>query len=272
MNLAVGVEALTKLHGASRYARSYAFLYAAFKATDRGSAAVKDIVGCLTPFVAPYLARIPDRQLKFQNMQAFLRTTFGFDIPIYALHEMVPALRQQGLIAYKAGQKILVAVKKESSFLAAREEIETDFDEIAALLASYATVLGFIDTPPSGSWGGAIINFLKPDVGPANPTIINLKGVFLGDARDAERRVVAMFIQRMYEEQPTRYEKIVKIFMGTLVEDFLSGVSEVGELDKSFAPVVLCDTDILLRSLDCCGTGYRTATAQGRSTLSSWTG
>jgi hypothetical protein len=61
--------------------------------------------------------------------------------------------------------------------------------------------------------------------------------------------VVAAFVQHIYEEQPYRYGRLVKIFLGILVEDFLSTVSELSEIDRRYPLVVFYDTTVLLRSL-----------------------
>ncbi|HWB48619.1 MAG TPA: hypothetical protein VG651_05885 [Stellaceae bacterium] len=254
----VGVDAITSLQGASRSARSYAFLYAAFKGATSTDAAIRDVVDCLIPFIAAYTNQIPGRQVELTNVQDFLRNTFGFDIPLYALEQLIPSLRAQGYIEYKPGVKIYTAIAKSDGFAVAREEIETDFDEIARLLNEYAEEVGFAESPPSGSWEEAIIRFLKPDEVTPRAKFINLRNVLL-DPRDIETRIVAAFIQRMEAMQPERYNKIVKIFMGILVEDFLSGVSEVGEIDRRYPLIMFYDTSVLLRGLGCSGRLLRTA-------------
>src|SRR4051794_16870123 len=122
----VGIASLLQVQGATRYARSYAFLYAAYKKIEAGQSAINDIIDCLIPFVAVYTNQSDGRQLKFQDLQVFLHTTFGFDIPIYALQQLASTLQRQGLIRFKPGPNILIAVKKGDEFFAAREEIETD--------------------------------------------------------------------------------------------------------------------------------------------------
>jgi hypothetical protein len=255
----VGLEVLTQLQGSSRYARSYAFLYAAFQGAASARSDVRDALDCLTPFIAAYTHGIAGRQVELPKLQEFLRTKFGFEIPIYALDQIFPSLRNQGYIEFKQGPNIWMACGKEDKFTVAKEEIETDFDEIVELLRTYAERLGLADAPPSGSWDGALIGFLKPDSIATDPKIVNLKSVLI-DTREAEKKIVASFIKKMWEEQPSRYEKIVKIFMGILIEDFLATISHVGQINFSAPPVVLYDTTILLRNLGCSGRLFKTAT------------
>lgn len=254
----VGVDAITDLQGASRSARSYAFLYAAFKGASTTQSTIRDVVDCLTPFIVAYTNSIPGRQVELGKVQEFLRNTFGFDIPLYALEQIIPSLRAHGYIQYKPGAKIYTAVAKSDSFSVAREEIETDFGQIADLLQSYAKEIGFAGAPPSGSWEEAIIRFLKPDDVAPRPKFISVHNVLL-DPRDIESRIVATFIQKIGQTQIDLYNKIVKIFMGILVEDFLSGVSEVGEIDRRYPLVIFYDTTVLLRCLGCSGRLLRTA-------------
>jgi hypothetical protein len=255
---ALGVDTLINLQGASRFARSYAFLYAAFKGKNSPHSTVRDIVDCLIPFITAYTNNTAGRQLDLAKLQIFLQTTFGFDIPIYALEQLLPSLQSEGSIEFRRGPNIYVALTKEDEFLVAREEIDTDFDELAALLSSYAAKVGYSDSPPSGSWDAAIIIFLKPRDQAPERKIAKLHNIMM-DAREVETKIVAAFVRNMYEEQPARYEKLVKIFMGILVEEFLSSVSELGQIDRKYPLTVLYDTTVLLRCLGCSGRLQKTA-------------
>jgi hypothetical protein len=255
---ALGVEALISLQGANRFARSYAFLYAAFKGTSSPHSTVRDVVDCLIPFITAYTNDTAGQQLDLAKLQVFLHTTFGFDVPIYALQQLLPSLQSRGFIEFKRGPNIYVSLPKEDKFLVARDELETDFDELATLLGNYAKKIGFIEDPPSGSWDAAIINFLKPAEIARQRKLVKLHNTIL-DARDLETKIVAMFFRNLYEEQPIRYDKLIKIFMGVLVEDFLSSVSEVGEFDRKYPLTILYDTTVLLRCLGCSGRLLKTA-------------
>jgi hypothetical protein len=216
---------------------------------------------CLLPFITAYTRSIPGKQVISQDLQIFLRKTFGFDIPIYAVESSYRDLAATGHLEYQPRLRVYIAVQKEDTFRLAKEAIETDFDEVEGLLANYASSIGLSDVPPSGDWGHAIVNFLKPDQPISPRSTVRLKDVIM-DSRDVERRVVASFIQKLWEDQPARFEKIVRIFMGALVEDFISGVSELGVIKGSDPLVVFYDTAVLLRSLGCSGTLHRTATSE----------
>lgn len=256
---AVGIQTLGSLQGASRAARSYAFLNAAFKRTESGSSPVRDAVDCLIPFIAPYTHSIAGAQIDLTKLQQYLRSTFGFDIPLYALESLVHSLQQHGYARYEPSHRVYIATPKQNDFAVAKEEIETEFDEIAVLLASHARSLGFEMAPPAGSWDEALIQFLKPDTAPSDRKVVNLKSVIV-DARDAERKVVASFLSKLYEDQPHRFEKVVRIFMGVLIEDFLSSVTEIGAINRASPLIVLYDTTVLLRALACSGKLFKIAT------------
>lgn len=254
-----GVDVIRSVTGASRYARSYAFLYAAFQRNSSDSSVVKDAIDCLLPFITAYTNSNIGSQVKSEDIQSFVKANFSLDIPIYAIDRSFDDLKKGGYIEWKPGIKIWISLPKENSFSLAREEIETDFEEIESLLTIYATNIGFSLSPPSGSWGQAIISFLKPQSAPTQRSTIKLKDALV-DPRDTERKIVGTFIQKLWEEQPSRYEKIVKIFMGILVEDFLSGVSELGAIEKSEKLTIFYDTSLLLRALGSSGTLYKIAT------------
>ena len=166
----------------------------------------------MIPFITAYTNNTAGRQLDLVRLQIFLQTTFGFDVPIYALEQLLPSLQSEGYIEFIRGPNIYVALAKEDKFQVAREEIDTDFDDLAALLASYAAKIGYSDSPPSGSWDAAIINFLKPREQVPERKITKLYNIMM-DAREIETRIVAAFVRNMNEEQPARYEQLVKIFM-----------------------------------------------------------
>ena len=50
-----GIDAIFEVQGVTRAARSYAFLYAAFKRSEVTNSPVRDAVDCLVPFIIPFL-------------------------------------------------------------------------------------------------------------------------------------------------------------------------------------------------------------------------
>jgi hypothetical protein len=71
---AVGIDAIFEVKGASRAARSYAFLYAAFKRSEVTESPVRDAVDCLVPFIISHLNNISGRQVYFTDTQTLTNT------------------------------------------------------------------------------------------------------------------------------------------------------------------------------------------------------
>jgi hypothetical protein len=93
----VGVEALHAVSGANREAKAYAYLYAAFKRTEVSENAVRDALDCFIPFVTPYLNSIQGGQVTLDGIQRYLKSDYGFDIPLYAIERMLPELQSANL-------------------------------------------------------------------------------------------------------------------------------------------------------------------------------
>lgn len=256
------IDALFQLKGATREAKAYAFLYAAFKRTEIGPNPVRDALDCLVPFIAPYTNQIAGKQVTASGIQTYLKESFGFDIPLYAIDQLISALQQQGFVIYRKEVKAHFAVAHESKYDFVKHEIETEFDELTDELAIYAKSVGFVlDPPPSDSWGNALLSFLRARTDKAGPTIIKLKGALL-DPSSAEQAVVGAFIRKLHSNEPDHFEKVVHIFMGTLIEDFISSVTEIGSLSIERPVTVFYDTAVLLRQLGCSGKSLFTATEE----------
>jgi hypothetical protein len=257
----IGVEAILKLTGTDREAKAYAFLYAAFKRTEISANPVRDALDCLTPFIAPYLNTIAGKQALVEGIKQDLRASFGFDIPLYAIEQLMPALEKAGYVEYKKNVRSYFAKRQENHFDVAKSEIETDFDEVATALAAYAKAKGFTSVPSSGSWGEALIAFLKTRTERAHVSVVSVKGAIL-DTGKVENAIVGVFIKNLFDRNQALFAKLLNIFMGVLVEEFISSVSEIGGFDLERPVHVLYDTAVLLRLLGCSGTLLRTATEE----------
>src|ERR1700722_483570 len=101
-----GIDELLELTGADREAKALAFLYAAFKRTEVSTNPVQDALDCLIPFMVPYINSISGKQVLVDGIKNYLSSTYGFDIPLYAIDQLLPALRRGGYIEYRkaAGQ------------------------------------------------------------------------------------------------------------------------------------------------------------------------
>ncbi|WP_152536204.1 hypothetical protein [Mesorhizobium loti] len=256
------IDELFELKGANREAKAYAFLWAAFRRTEISANPVRDALDCLIPFVAPYTNKIAGKQVTAQGIQTYLKQDFGFDIPQYAIDQLIKALAQQGFVTYRQQVKAHFAVPHESKFDVVKSEIETEFDDITAELAAYAETVGFtVKPPPSGTWGQALISFLRVRTDKGAAAIVKIKGALI-DPSSAEMAIVAAFIRKLNTDSPEHFEKIVHIFMGVLIEDFISSITEIGSLSLDKPVTVFYDTAVLLRQLGCSGKSLKVATEE----------
>jgi hypothetical protein len=254
------IDELFELKGAKREAKAYAFLWAAFRRTEISANPVRDALDCLIPFVAPYTNKIAGKQVTTEGIQTYLKEDFGFDIPQYAIDQLIKALAKQGFVAYRQQVKAHFAVPHESKFDVVKSEIETEFDDITTDLAAYTETVGFtVRPPPSGSWGQALIAFLRVRTDKSAASIVKIKGTLV-DPSSAEMAIVAAFIRKLHTDSPEHFEKIVHIFMGVLIEDFISSVTEIGLLSLDKPVTVFYDTAVLLRQLGCSGKSLKVAT------------
>ena len=256
------IDELFELKGATRDAKAYAFLWASFRRTDVGPNPVRDALDCLIPFIAPHTNKLAGKQITADSIQSYLKENFGFDIPLYAIDQLISTLSQHGYVAYRHHLKAHYAVPHENKFDVVKSEIETEFDDIVARLQAHADLIGFpLNPPPSGSWGQAFIAFLRVRSERSGPHITKIKGALL-DPSSAETSVVATFINKLHTQSPESFEKIVHIFMGVLIEDFIASITEIGTLDLQRPVTIFYDTAVLLRQLGCSGKSLRIATEE----------
>ena len=79
---------LFEMKGLNKSTRAYAFLYASFEASERSGSPIKDAFDCIAPFIIPYLNKIKGQQVDVSSIQSFLRASFFFDIPLYAIDQL----------------------------------------------------------------------------------------------------------------------------------------------------------------------------------------
>ncbi|WP_152012050.1 MULTISPECIES: hypothetical protein [unclassified Bosea (in: a-proteobacteria)] len=255
----IGLEAILDLSGTGREAKAYAFLYAAFKRTEISKNPVRDVLDCLTPFSAPYINSISGRQITSDGLKDYLKTTFGFDIPLYAIDQLMPTLQKAGYVEYNRITKRYISKKNDHNYEIAKAEIDTEFDDVVEALASYARRVGFTIAPPSGSWGDALIQFLKSSTDRPEVKFGNIKGALLDPAK-IEFSVIGAFIKDNHHLDTVIYKSILNVFMGVLVEEFIASVSEVSAIDLKNPVHVFFDTSVILRLLGCSGKLLKTAT------------
>jgi hypothetical protein len=91
--------------------------------------------------------------------------------------------------------------------------------------------------------------------------VANVKGVLM-NPKDVEASVVAAFIKDLHFRDSNNFEALLRVFMGTLIEEFISTISSVSDTEKFRDLIVFYDTSVLLRVLGCSGVLHRTATVE----------
>jgi len=255
----IRLDALFELNGTSREARAYAFLHAAFRRTEIGANPVRDALDCLIPFIVPHLNSIAGKQVDIETMREFLRSTYGFSFPLYAVEQLVVEAQKQGYIEYNRITRRHIAKGGDTEFEVAKSEIETDFDEIVESLTDYAVGLGYDKPPPSKAWADALITFLRSNTEYSSVKITVVKGAPIDPVR-SESAIVGNFIRNLYHHNPEKFQKILNVFMGIMVEEFISSVSEIGSVDEKPDTIIFYDTAVLLRLLGTSGKLLKNAT------------
>jgi hypothetical protein len=168
---------------------------------------------------------------------------------------------EDGPSAFQIAKRLRIYISKggRDEFKVAKEEIETDFEKLGQRLRLYAKELGADINPPSGSWEAALVDFLKSKTSEEPLRTASVKGVLM-DARTIESSVVAAFIRDLHLKEPQNFEAILHVFMGALIEEFISTISEVGKSDSFKNLYAMYDTSVLLRLLGCSGVLLRVAT------------
>lgn len=256
-----GVDDLLLLRGADREAKAYAFLYAAFKRTEISSNPVRDALDCLVPFVAPYTNDIAGKQVTAEGVREYLRERVGFNIPLYAVEQVFSSLQQHGYIEFVKHSRVHIAKAHESRFEVAMKDIESDYDGMVEELSKYAIQVGMDVAPPSGDWGEALVGFLRRNTERPAAKFTPVKTVLM-DPQKVEDAIVAGFVRKLSEQSPEKFQSLTNVFMGALIEDFISSVTEVGAVAKGRPVDIFYDTSVILRQLGCSGTLLRVATEE----------
>jgi hypothetical protein len=74
--------------------------------------------------------------------------------------------------------------------------------------------------------------------------------------------VVASFLQTLSHKEPYDFEAILRIFMGVLIEEFISTICWCRKSRTKKTLVVFYDTGVLMRTLGCSGGPLRVATVE----------
>jgi hypothetical protein len=259
MSSAYTLKDLLDIHGSSRTVRAYAFLNASLTVGENSSNPARDVLDCFLPFVAAGVGDQKGWQLDLSKLQTYLKTQFGFDIPIYALDQFCAPLAEQGhLIRDKHVGYICVG--NSGDFLKQQTQALAGFDDLGARLAKFSSELRLPNPPHSPTWLDALIGFLRglPDESSIRP--VEVKGVLTGQGSQIEHYVVGRFIDECHKTNDALFSNILSVFKGILIEDFITGDFQASIDHKVRDLVVYYDTPILMRLLGCSGTLLSQAT------------
>lgn len=257
----ISIDQLIELTGADRSARAYAFLYASFRQSEVSSAPVRDALDCLTPFMLLYFSDKNGKQVNLQDIQTFLNQNFSFEIPLYALEQILPDLQRRGYVKYNKTTQAYLVHANDINFNLAKNEIGSDFDAVVSRLTDYAAQLGLKYAPFSNSWGEALISFLKDASSSADHNLRNIKGAIV-DPGKIEAATIGSFLRDLSESDSETFNGIINIYMGVIIEDFISSITEIGELDPNNPVTIFYDTAVILRLLGSSGRLLRIATEE----------
>ena len=140
MSSAYTLKELSDIQGASRTVRAYAFLNASLAVGENSANPSRDVLDCFLPFVAAGVGDQKGEQLHLPKLQKYLKTQFGFDIPIYALDQFCTPLAEQGhLIRDKHVGYICVG--NSGDFLKQQTQALAGFDDLEVRLAGFSSSL-----------------------------------------------------------------------------------------------------------------------------------
>lgn len=263
MSMQVSFEDLLKIKDADRSVRAYAFLDATLRVSSGNPNPTRDILDCFLPFVAAGVAAQAGNQLDTQALRSYLKNNFGFDVPLYALEQFIAPLENIGSLRYERNIQRHVCLPMDRPIGSDRQIALSDFDDLVEKLHQFAKSAGVPTPPVSRSWTDAFINFLKglQEGPPANRTA-KVKGVLLADGGRVEQYVLGRFIEDASRSDQQLYEKVLSVFKGVLIEDFVAGAIQVAEVERINDLTIFYDTAVLMRLLGCSGTLLLDATVE----------
>jgi hypothetical protein len=258
----VRFKELLEAKSATRKLRAYSFLNSTLQSVKAGDT-VRDALDCFIPFLAAAAADQYGGQIDLQEVQGFLRTRFGFLLPIYAIERIMSAVADRGFVEYDRTIRAYTCSKKNDNYLNDQVQLRAGYDDVEATLGEFAAGMEFDAPPASDSWVDALIAFLKSksEENPPDKTA-SIKGVLIKNALAVEGFVVGRYIEDISRTRPQLYEVVLSVFKGVLIEEFVGTVQEISVADKINDLVIYYDTSILLRLVGCSGEPYATATRE----------
>ena len=264
------VEQILEYGESDRKLRAYAYLTASFNRQSSTGRQIADAIDCLMPFVVTGIAEQAGKQIDLEVLSDFLSTNFGFNVPLYALDQILPRAQEIGALTWNPTLKIHVCNKIESvspEGETGAEVLAEDFSVIDQALASFAIALGRHKPINSATWTDALITFLKSETEVTTSKFKTVDGAIIADSEALDNYIVARFIQEISETRPALLKPIVNIFTGVLIEDFIRTIQELGSSEDYDKVNIYYDTTILLRLLGTSGNMLHAATTEMHRSL-----
>jgi hypothetical protein len=121
---------------------AYAYLTASFRTHSKTA----DIIDCLTPFVSAAIMKDHSEPVAVERVANNL-AEFGLEIPLYAIEQMLPRLRRDGVIEWNDVAKRLIPVPTVAQERSQFPQLPEAFGSLELLMSDYARELG-VDKPP----------------------------------------------------------------------------------------------------------------------------
>lgn len=266
MQSTLTVDQLLSLGGSDRQLRAYAYLQVALESGSSSGHTADDVLDCFIPFVEEAMRQQVGKQVDLQELQAYLKK-FSFDLPIYALDQMMPRLQKLGAVEWNSNLKIFVVTHRsgETGKISAKEadNFNRVIDGVDAALADFALTEFSKSTPHTHpDWGSALVDFLKSGTDTSPGEVGTINGVLISDVQRLDYFICAKFIRHAFDQNRIIFDGIVKIFSGILIEDFIRTIQEYAP-DADYRNIsVIYDTTILLRLLKTSGKELYIATTE----------
>lgn len=244
---------LTTIKGASRAVRAYAFLDASLSVADGSSNPVRDALDCFLPFVAAGVTNQAGDQLDLTVLQKYLRETFGFDVPIYALQQFTGPLRRDGHLNYDAATGVHICIGRTQDFLKEQTRTLASFDDLEDRISRFAKSSGLQGPLLSASWLDALISFLKEADDVELSKVVTVKGVMTKQGAQIEHSIIGRFVEDAHKNDRDAFSSVLSVFKGILIADFISAGVQASLEENVKDLVVYYDTRLLMRLLGTSG-------------------
>lgn len=267
MAVSISLSDISSLPSTHKKLRAYAYLRAAFD--DKKGDDVRDVFDCLIPFIGYSLRSQAGNQLNIEALKNEIAKQFELSIPIFALQNFIKRVEKRQLVRFNKNLKAYV-VSEVTQLPAGQESrtLDVDFAKLSTRINTFMSEQG-LSTPltPGREWIDTLVDFLKSGEIRESSSTANIRNALIGNTRSVDHRLVAKFLKHVHDYDKSLFDSVVNIFIGVLIEDFISCIQELGPPSALKDLVVVYDTPILLRLLGCSGTLLRVATLEMHRTL-----